>query len=349
MILGACVRTPSTVSSPSQNSHVSTYPIRSCSCGSSSQLWCFKPSSVNFLALQYPFWKGASGLPAIFTKMAQQEFMRRQNEFFCSVSHPRTLAFVWQFWPSLLAELMRVLENWDLCGTGSHSLSQGWSCCAPICSAWHFLPVDSLCCCILLGYLGDSPTTLLQQQQSWSRATSGYSDSSANIFAVFIGLLSRLLMPTQTPAHVPVGFHWPPLAQVRPSFFLPGFVSHLQTNYLSPQGHLLLVHDTGSEPTVWLCFALPVISNLHSADRQGKISRERKKFSEIKYFLKIGYFFFLYSHILLCHAFNSDTSTWNSTIHSWPDWEPCFCRQGKETHAGIPLLFKDMLSVLAPL
>lgn len=88
MILGACVRTPSTVSFPSKNSHVSTYPIRSCSCGSSSQLWCFKPVSINFLVHQYPFWKATLGLPAIFTKMVQQEFIHWQNDFFCSVSHP---------------------------------------------------------------------------------------------------------------------------------------------------------------------------------------------------------------------------------------------------------------------
>lgn len=58
MILGACVRTPSTVSSPGKNSYVSTYSVRSCSYGSSSQLWCFEPVFMNFLVLQSPFWKG---------------------------------------------------------------------------------------------------------------------------------------------------------------------------------------------------------------------------------------------------------------------------------------------------
>lgn len=159
--------------------------------------------------------------------------------------------------------------------TNSHSLSQGWCCCALICSMWHFLPLNSLCCCILPGYLGGCPTTLLLHQQSCSRKIPGCFELCANTFVVLIDLLSRSVMATQTSAHVPVGFHWPPLAQVRPSFF-PVFVSHLQTNYLSPQGNLLPAHDTGSEPTVWLCFPLPMISNLHSAERQGKISRGGK-------------------------------------------------------------------------
>lgn len=130
-----------------------------------------------------------------------------------------TLAFMLHFWPSLIAELIRVLENWDLCDTNSHSLSQGWSCCALICSTWHFLPLNSLCCCILLGYLGGCPTTLHLQQQRWSREIPGYCDLCANIFVVLINRLSRPVMTTQTPAHIPVGFIWPPLAQVRPSFF----------------------------------------------------------------------------------------------------------------------------------
>lgn len=200
MILEACVRNLSTVSSPSKNSYVSTYPIRSCSYGSSSQLWCFKPVSINFPVLQYLFWRGTLGLPAIFMKMLQQEFMHWQNDFFCSVSHPTN--------SGILATFLTTPDCWAgedfgelrsfpsrVCDTNSQSLSRGWCCCALICSTWHFLPLNSLCCCTLPGYLGGCPTPLLLQQQRCSREIPGYFELCARIFVVFIALLSRQVWP----------------------------------------------------------------------------------------------------------------------------------------------------------
>lgn len=46
----------------------------------------------------------------------------------------------------------------------------------------------------------------------------------------------------------------------------------------------------------------------------------------------------------VCWKAGTYTSTWNSTTNSWQDWDPCLTSQGKEIHAGITLLFKDMLS-----
>lgn len=260
MILGACVRTPSTVSSPSKNSHVPTYPIRSCSYESSSQLWCFKPVSMNFLVLQYPFWKGTLRLPAIFTKTVQQEFMHWQNDFFCSVSHPTS--------SGIGVTVLTISDCWADEGFGKlrslwHKQPQPVSELELLCSHLQYVAfLNSLCCCILLAYLGGCPTTLLLQQQSWSRETLGYFDLCANFFCVNWS-------PFQTgDAHT----------DPSPCPFCSGDTIHFfsclcspSPNYLSPQDNLFLAHDSDSDSTVWLCFPVPVISNLHSADRRGKI------------------------------------------------------------------------------
>lgn len=173
---------------------------------------------------------------------------------------PQALALVLQFWPSLIAELMRGLENWDLCGTSSHSLSQGWSCCAPICSMWHFWIPSAAASCWLIW------VAVLQHFSSSSKAGLGkHLDTLTCVQTFFCVNWS----PFQTgDAHTDPS-PCPSCSGDTIHFF--SCLCSPSPNYLSPQDNLFLAHDSDSDSTVWLCFPVPVISNLHSADRRGKI------------------------------------------------------------------------------
>lgn len=74
MILGACIRTPPMVSSPTKS--LMYLPILLLAAPmEAAHKSCLKPVFIKFFpVLQYPFWKGTSGLPAIFKEMEQQEF-----------------------------------------------------------------------------------------------------------------------------------------------------------------------------------------------------------------------------------------------------------------------------------
>lgn len=86
--------------------------------------------------------------------MVQQEFMHWQNDFFCSVSHPTN--------SGIHVAFLTIPACWADEGFGElrflwHKQPQpvsGLGCLALICSTWNFLPLNSLCCCIWLSYLG---------------------------------------------------------------------------------------------------------------------------------------------------------------------------------------------------
>lgn len=193
---------------------------------------------------------------------------------------PQTLAFMLHFWPSLIAELVRVLEDWSLCDKQPQPVSG----LELLCSHLQYVAFLASEFPLLL-HLAQLViwVAVPQHFSSSSKAGQGkYLDALTCVqtsLLSFIDLLSRPRRPQPTSLWASTGH----LSLRWGHPFFPVFVSHLQTNYLSPQGNLLLVHDTSSEPTVWICFPLPMISNLHSAERQGKISRGGK-ISGLEYF-----------------------------------------------------------------